>query len=86
MHNYHAPVWLAEIDEFLHPAQLLCTCMATENWLDYAPCTIIMHPYGCQKLMRLCTLHKHWAPVCLLGVDEIMHPAQSLCTHMATGS
>ena len=48
----------------------------------YAP----MHPYGYQKLMRLCTLHNYYAPVWLREADEIMHPAQLLCTRMATGS
>ena len=52
----------------------------------YAPCTIIMHPYGYRKLMRLCTLHNYYAPVWLHESDEIMHPAQLLCTRMATGN
>ena len=42
-----------------------------------------MHPYGYRKLMRLCTLHNYYAPVWLPETDEIMHPAQLLCTHMA---
>ena len=53
------------------------------------PCTIIMHPYGYRKLMRLCrvcTLHNYYAPVWLPETDEIMHPAQLLCTRMATGN
>ena len=86
MHNYYAPVWLPETEEIMHPAQLLCTRMATGNWWDYAPCTIIMHPYGYRKLMRLCTLHKYYAPAWLPETDEIMHPAQILCTRMATGN
>ena len=44
--------------------------------------TIIMHPYGYRK--RLCTLHNYYAPVRLSESDEIMHPAQLLCTRMAT--
>ena len=86
LHNYYAPVWLPETDEIMHPAQLLYTRMATGNWWDYAPSTIIMHPYGYQKLMRLCTLHKYYAPVWLQETDEIMHPAQLLCTRIATGN
>ena len=86
LHNYYAPVWLPETDEIMHPAQLLCTRMATGNWYDYAPCTIIMHPYGYRKLMRLCTLHNYYAPVWVPETDEIMHPAQILCTRMATGN
>ena len=86
LHNYYAPVWLPETDEIMHPAQLLCTRMATRNWWDYAPCTNIMHPYAYQKLMRLCTLHNYYAPVWLPETDEIMHPAQLLCTRMATGN
>ena len=86
LHNYYAPVWLPETDEIMHPAQLLCTRMATGNWWDWAPCTIIMHPYGYRKLMRLCTLHKYYAPVWLQETDEIRHPAQLLCTRMATGN
>ena len=31
LHNYYAPIWLLETDEIMHPAQLLCTCMATGN-------------------------------------------------------
>ena len=85
LHNYYAPVWLPETDEIMHPAQSLCTRMATRNWWDYAPCTIIIHPYGYRKLMRLCTLHNYYAPVWLPETDEIMHPAQLLCTRMATG-
>ena len=41
---------------------------------------MIMHPYGYWKLLRLCTLHNYYAS------DEIMHPAQLLCTRMATGN
>ena len=33
--------------------------------------------------MRLCTLHNYYAPVWLPETDEIMHPAQLLCTRMA---
>ena len=36
--------------------------------------------------MRLCTLHNYYAPVWLPETDEIMHPAQLLCTRMATGN
>ena len=52
----------------------------------YAPCTIIMHPYGYRKLMRICTLHNYYAPVWLQETGEIMHPGQLLCTRMATGN
>ena len=45
-----------------------------------------MHPYGYWTLMRLCTLHNYYVPVWLPEADEIMHPAQLLCTRMATGS
>ena len=45
----------------------------------------IMHPHGYRKLMRLCTVHKNYAPVWLPQNDEIMHPEQLLCTRMATG-
>ena len=35
LHNYHggphAPIWLLETDEIVHPTQLLCTRMATGN-------------------------------------------------------
>ena len=86
LHNYYAPVWLPETDEIMHPAQLLCTRMATGNCGDYAPCTNIMHPYGTRKMMRICTLHKYYAPVWLPETDEIMHPAQLLRTPMATGN
>ena len=51
-----------------------------------APYTIIMHPYGYQKLMTLCTLHNYYAPVWLPETDGIMRPAQLLCTRMATGN
>ena len=70
LHNYYAPVWLPETDEIMHPAQLLCTRMATGTCIiSSAPygCIIIMHPYGYKT-------------------DEIMHPAQLLCTRMATGN
>ena len=80
LHKYYAPVWLPETDEIMHPAQLLRTRMATGNWWDYAPCTNSMHPYGYRKLLRLCTLHKYYAPVWLRETDEIMHPAQLLCS------
>ena len=76
LHKYYAPVWLQETDEIMQAAQLLCTRMATGNWWDYAPCTIIMHPYGPRKLMWLCSLHNHYSPVWLQEADEIMHPAQ----------
>ena len=47
--------------------------------------TIKMHPYGYRQLMRFCTLHNGYAPVLLPETDEITHPAQLLCTRMATG-
>ena len=85
LHNCYAPVWLPESDEIMHPAQLLCSRMATGNRRDYAPCTIIMHPYGYRKVMRLCTWRNYYAFVWLPVTDEIMHPAQLLCSRMATG-
>ena len=30
--------------------------------------------------MRLCTLHNYYVPLWLPETDEIMHPAQLLCT------
>ena len=60
--------------------------MATGNRCDYAPCTIIMQRYGYRKLMRLCSLHNYYAPVWLPETDEIMQPAQLVCTRMATGN
>ena len=86
LHNYYSPVWLPESDEIMHPAQLLCSRMATGNGRDYAPCTILMHPYGYRKLMKLCTLHNYYAPVWLPETNEIMSLAQLLCTRMATGN
>ena len=57
----------------------------TWSALDARNRTIIVHPYGYRKVMRLCTLHNDYAPVWLPESDEIMHPAQLLCTRMATG-
>ena len=87
LHNYYAPVWLPETDEIMHPAQLLCTRPYGYRKLMRL-CTLhnFMHPYGYRKLMRLCTLHNYYAPVWLPETDEIMHPAQLLCTRMATGN
>ena len=33
--------------------------------------------------MRFCTMHNYYAPVWLPEADEMMHPAQLLCTRMA---
>ena len=86
LQNYYAPVLLPETDEIMHPANLLCTRMVTRIRLDYAPGTIIMHPYGSRKLLRLCTVHNYCAPIWLPETDETMHLAQLLCTRMATGN
>ena len=44
----------------------------------------IMHPYGYRKLMTLCTLHIYYEPLWVPESDEIMQPAQLLCTRIAT--
>ena len=44
---------------------------------------MITQRYGYRKVMRLCTLHNYYAPVSVPESDEIMHPAQVLCTRMA---
>ena len=68
----------------------LCTCIIVIHPYGYQTlmrlCTLHSHyAYGYQKLMRLCTLHSHCAPVWLPETDEIMYPAQPLCTRTATG-
>ena len=52
---------------------------------DYAPCTIIIHPCGYQKLMRLCTLHNYYASVWLPESDEFMHPLFPLAPRAPEG-
>ena len=63
LHNYYVPAWLPETDDIMHPAQSVCTRMATANLLDYAPYIIIVHPYGYRRLLRICTLHIYYALV-----------------------
>ena len=45
-------------------------------------CTVRIYyaPVWLLKLMRLCTLHTYYAPVWVRETDEIMHPAQLLCS------